>query len=103
MSGKKEIRIQPTTKEVVDIGPGNLEGRGNMVKAMQGYVSIAAETLSNELQDMIDTVAEVLKPREGGPESCQAKFGVKLNSRGNVILAELGSEVSFEVTVTWKR
>ena len=100
---KRTIWIKPTAETRPGEGPGNLQGRGNLAETVQGYTQIAVEELSKELRGVIDAIAGVLKPQAGGPESCQAKFGLKLNSKGGVILAEVGGEVSLEVTVTWKR
>lgn len=68
-----------------------------------GYASLVVNQLSASIQEVIDAVAEAVKPSATGPESCQVKFGLKVSGQGNVILAKMGSELTMEVTVTWKR
>jgi hypothetical protein len=63
---------------------------------------IPVETVINAMSDTIDAIAEAFRPKPGGPESCQLKFGIKIAAAGNLILAKMGTDVSLEVTLTWK-
>jgi hypothetical protein len=64
--------------------------------------NIPVETVINAMSDTIDAIAGAFRPRPGGPESCQLKFGVKIAAQGNLILAKMGTDVSLEITLTWK-
>lgn len=64
---------------------------------------IPVETMINAMSETIDAIAEAFRPKPGGPESCQLKFGIKIAAQGNLILAKMGTDVSLEVTLTWKQ
>jgi hypothetical protein len=51
---------------------------------------------------VIDRMAGLIKPREGGPSQCEVEFAVKVAADGNIIIAKIGGEVSLKVKVTWK-
>lgn len=70
---------------------------------VQRFADVPVESLVDAARDVIDVVARSFKPSVDGPESCAVKFGLKISAGGTVVIAQVGSELNLEVTVTWKR
>lgn len=102
---KRFIQIEPTGENPTESQKGkpSSQQHSGVTKALLGYSKVAVEDLSQAVSAIVDSVADAVKPKADGPESCQVKFALKITGNGNVILAKMGSEISLEVTITWKR
>ena len=99
----KTILVETSNAEPAGERPQSEFNSGLASLAIATYSPMVIEHLSSAIQEVIDTVAAAVKPSATGPESCQVKFALKVSGQGNVILAKMGSELTMEVTVTWKR
>ena len=99
----KTILVETSTVEDTMSAPLPQLNAGLSVSSVATYTSLMVDQLSDAIQEVIDIVAETVKPSPTGPESCQIKFGLKVSGEGNVILAKMGTDLTLEVTVTWKR
>ena len=61
------------------------------------------DNMANPAHNVVQRFARSFKPSVDGPESCAVKFGLKISAGGTVVIAQVGSELNLEVTVTWKR
>jgi len=59
-------------------------------EALRGKIRPAAQAILAELKDL-------------SPNEVSVQFGVKLNAETGAILAKAGGEVSFNVTLSWKK
>jgi len=99
----KNILVETTVYAAATAKPQSQLNSSLPGAAVANYSSIMIDSLSSAIQEAIDTIAQTVKPSADGPESCQIKFGLNVSGQGNVILAKMGSELSMEVTITWKR
>jgi len=76
---------------------------GPAAAAIGAILSIDETYLLTSLRHTIDTIGEAFKPREGGIDESEVKFGVKVNTSGNVFVAAMSADVTLEVTLKWKR
>ena len=72
-------------------------------KAVAGLADIPGQALVDSIRDTVELIGKTFTPDKDGPESCEIKFGLKISASGNVVLAQMGSELNLEVSVTWKR
>lgn len=72
-------------------------------KVLAGLAEIPGEKLVDSIRETVDLIGKAFTPHEGGPESCEIKFGLKITAGGTVVLAQVGTELNLEVSVTWKR
>lgn len=75
--------------------------------AIQGVVKdvikVNLKDWMESLQETVKDVGAAFKPVVGGPETTEVKFGVKVDAKGKVFLAEVGADVTLEVKLVWKR
>lgn len=82
------------------------EGRSSTTKsALERFVPVAmdVDAIVAAVSQTVESLAEAFRPKEGGPASCEVKFGLEVSGSGNVILAKMGSKVNLEVKLTWNR
>jgi hypothetical protein len=88
------------------------ESEGGIVRAGRPGEIIArsAQTFQDAIERVrptAETISESLVARlhsmDNAPDEIAVVFGLKLNTEAGVFLASVGSEATFEVTLTWRR
>ena len=88
-----EVRPKGPIKE-------NYSSRGTLTTQI---ARLDIDAVSAAVGDVIDRMAGIIKPREGGPSQCEVEFAVKVSADGNIIISKIGGEISLKVKVTWNR
>ncbi|GAC1404521.1 MAG: CU044_2847 family protein [Ktedonobacteraceae bacterium] len=80
---------------------------GGTVRAARGdTVEKAKETLETALDKVLPMAKSVvgkLRAMDGAPDEFEVKFGVKLTSKADAIIASAAAEANFEVNLHWTR
>lgn len=86
-----------------DLEGGDLGNAANLEDAIGAILNIDETYLLTSLRHTIDTIGEAFKPKEGGIDESEVKFGIKVNASGNVFVAAMSADVTLEITLKWKR
>jgi len=65
--------------------------------------TIDGSGLRKNIEDFINEMAGVFKPRPDGPKSCEISFNIKVSAEGSLIVSKLAAESNIQVTVVWER
>lgn len=96
----KTIQVE-VPRELANVPVDRNLARGGAAATV--LTAVPVEDLVSAVKETITLFSSAITPGENGPESCAIKFGLKVSASGNVVLAKVGSELNFEVSVTWKR
>jgi hypothetical protein len=118
--GTIKVEIEPTddTSGLEKLGvdkselakPGGFEdlGRREDLKAMARAVTAEATSAFDEIVGTVHTIAYGLRDRldkfdeKARPDEASVTFGLAIKADAGVVLAQVGSEGSLEVQLTWK-
>lgn len=102
-----EFQLDDGTKFLVEVDkPAGETGIPPKPVSRDGGLAVtpASKTFNKALDDarpVLKTVVSKLK--DISPDETEVKFGVKLAANAGVVFTSLGSEMTFEVTVKWKK
>ncbi|MGB3639673.1 MAG: CU044_2847 family protein [Rivularia sp. (in: cyanobacteria)] len=102
-----EFALEDGTKFLVEVEkPAGQTGIPPKPVSRDGGLAVtaASKTFNQALDDVRPVLATVVsKLKDVSPDETEVKFGVKLAANAGVVFTSLGSEVTFEVTVKWKK
>ena len=103
--GKKKLKVEVGISEPLLDSGGHMGGGAARLlqNAVEQLTYVDIDALVASISVTIEDLTEAFRPKPGGPESCEVKFGFKVGGSGDIILAKIDSEVNIEVKLTWKR
>jgi hypothetical protein len=81
----------PGGRMPVSLASDAREGRINFDEALKNIETAAGR--------FVETQRKLVVP----PDECEIQFGIKVSAEGNAILAKVGGDVNFSVTLKWSR
>ena len=97
----KKVEFEVTAERAE--GPINENYYADRLSVAAQVAKLDLNAVSAAVGEVIDRLAGVIKPREGGPSQCEIEFAVKVTAEGNIVISKIGGEVSLRVKVTWTR
>jgi hypothetical protein len=73
-------------------GPGNIAERAK----------VTFEDAMIKIKPAAESIISILHDLSHSPDEIEVEFGLKLNSEAGAIIASVGAEANFKVTLTWK-
>lgn len=107
-TSKTKILIE-TTEEVApqQVGAGMGAGAAGIADQIVNNVVNVADSTFKGVMGIISYSSNVLLAEidkiESKPDSAQIEFGVKLNGEGKAVLASVGAETNYKITLSWKK
>ena len=96
LEGDKSILVEVAEVEGSGIKPVSRKTGELASKAKQSF----DEAIAN-LEPMISSIRKKIDDMNRPAEEVEVKFGVKLNGETSAVIATLGAEINYEITLKW--